>query len=119
MAIKPQSMTESIYKIWLPAAIRYGIPYETFWVINPRIMELYQNAKKDDVERQQKIIDYTGWLNGMYVTRAISSCFSKRGRYPNQPISLNEERQELSDEEKFKIWIAEHNRKFDEQHIGE
>lgn len=49
---------------------------------------------------------------------AISSCFSKKAKYPKKPLSLVEKSKPLSGEEQFKLWIAEYNRKFEEKESG-
>ena len=38
----------------------------------------------------------------------------KNAKYPQKPYSLVEKEKPLSPEEKFKLWIEEFNKKFDE-----
>lgn len=60
----------------------------------------------------------TGWTNGLYVVRAISSCFSKNAKYPDEPLRLwndetpKEESEKLSDADRFAGFVAAFNRKF-------
>lgn len=30
----------------------------------------------------------TGWINGIYISRAIGASFSKKGKYPDSPIKF-------------------------------
>ena len=100
--------------MWLPAAIRYGIPYETFWKLNPRIMSIYQDAYNKRLQEKYEDLDYAAWLNGMYVMNAIGSAFNKNSKYPEAPISKSKEQKTLTPEEKFKLWVLEYNKKYDE-----
>lgn len=103
----------------MPAAIRYGIDVRTFWTLNPRIMYAYQDAYIEQKKQEMKMIDISAYYQGMYVQQAITSCFSKKAKYPKKPLSLIEKSKPLSGEEQFKLWVAEHNRRFDEkQGIG-
>lgn len=101
--------------MWLPAAIRYGIPWETFWELNPKIMLIYQDEYLKKLEKE----DYNAWTLGLYVRTAIASCFDKKTEYPNKPFSEKQKEESISPEEKFKMWIAEFNNKFEEKEKAE
>lgn len=102
-----------IQEIWLPAAIRLNIPYEQFWGMNPRIIYMYQDAMRDNIEQQQKIMDYQAWLNGSYIVSAIQVALSPRKcKYPNEPYST---KKKLSGEEQFLDWIEVFNAGFKEE----
>lgn len=103
-----------ILKVWLPAALRYGIPYETFWNLNPRVMNIYQREYKRSLEERQQIIDYEAWLRGQYQIASIGAALSRKCKYPTSPFSMQEEEKGLSEEEQFLLWVDEFNRKFDE-----
>lgn len=107
--------TRTIYDVWLPAAIRYGIDIQTFWTLNPRIMYVYQDAYIETKKQEMKMLDVSAYYNGLYVQQAIASCFSKKAKYPKQPLSLAKKEKPLTGEEKFKLWIEEYNRRFDEK----
>lgn len=102
-------------RIWLPAALRYGIPYDTFWDLNPRIMNIYQEEYKRSVEEKQQAIDYEAWLQGQYQIASIGAALSKKCKYPNQPFSMKPEEKGLSGEEQFLLWADEFNRQFDKE----
>lgn len=95
----------------MPVAIKYGIPYDTFWKINPKILKMYQDAKTEEVEMRSKVTDYTAWLNGVYVAKAIASCFSKGAKYPDKPFGT--ETKEVSPEDEFKLFIEVFNSRFE------
>ncbi len=87
----------------------------TFRNLNPRIMYAYQDAYIEQKKQEMQMLDVAAFYNGLYMQQAIASCFSKSAKYPKKPLSFMEKKQEsLSDTEKFKLWIAEFNRKFDE-----
>lgn len=79
-------------------------------------MQIYQESKQKELEEQSKLMDYSAWLNGVYVAKAIGSCFSNKVKYPVNPITLQQHPDaDLSETEKFKLWIAEFNSRFDEK----
>lgn len=61
----------------------------------------------------------SGWVNGLYVGRAISSCFSKNAKYPEEPLKLwndganQEENEPFTDADRFGAFVAAFNSKFD------
>lgn len=102
-----------INEIWLPAALRFGIPIEVFWNLNPKYMYMYQDEYIREKEEQIKLLDVAAYYQGLYVQQAIASCFSKRARYPKKPLSLTEQEKPLSGEEQFKLWVQEFNKRFE------
>lgn len=78
-------------------------------------MQMYQDARVRELEEQSKLMDYSAWLNGVYVARAVGSCLSNKVKYPFNPISLQQQTEELSETERFKLWIAEYNSRFEEK----
>lgn len=93
-----------IDNVWLPAAIRFGIPVSEFWYLNPKYMKMYQddyiNRKKEEIQ----LLDISAYYNGIYVQNAIASCFDKKMKYPKKPFSLKDEKKkeiEMSDEEYY------------------
>lgn len=87
---------------------------QTFFGLNPRIMYAYQDAYIEQKKQEMKMLDAAAFYNGLYVQRAIASCFNKSARYPEKPLSLLEQQEPLSAAEKFKLWVEEFNRNFDE-----
>ena len=81
-------MGENIEKVWLPQSLAIGIPYETFWKLNPKLIKPFAKVFKDKKEEEREIINYTAWLNGIYIRDAIGSCLSKNGHYPDKPLDL-------------------------------
>lgn len=78
-------------------------------------MYAYQDAYIEQKKQEIKMLDISAYYNGMYVQQAVASCFSKKAKYPKQPLSLVEKAKPLSGEEQFKLWVAEYNRKFEEK----
>lgn len=62
-------------------------------------IEGFQDRKKNEWERTE----YQSWLTGYYTLRGTSMLFSKKNKYPENPLSVKEvvvEDMELTDEEK-------------------
>lgn len=76
-------------------------------------MMLYQDVRIEEIKKEYEQADYTAWLNGAYVLRAIQTAISpKKVKYFEQPFSYEGEREELSEEEKFLLWVEEFNHRF-------
>lgn len=87
-----------------------GIPVEEFWKLNPKYMYMYQDNFIKEKEAEIKLLDVSAYYNGMYVQRAIASCFNKKVKYPQKPYSLVEKAKPLSGEEQFKLWVEQFNK---------
>lgn len=97
----------------MPAAIRFGIPADVFWELNPKYMYIYQDAYIKEKEERVKMLDVAAYYQGLYNVQAIAACFSKNVKYPKKPLSLEPKKKILSEAEQFRLWVAEFNRKFD------
>lgn len=75
-------------------------------------MFAYQDAYIEQKKQEIQLIDVSAYYNGLYVQQAISSCFNKKSKYPEKPLSLTEKQKPLSGEEQFKLWVDEFNRRF-------
>lgn len=76
---------------------------------------IYQEQHIRHKEEQLQLIDYTGWLNGIYIINAIQTALDpKKAKYYNQPMFEKKEEKSLSQEEKFLLWIDDFNRRFEE-----
>lgn len=91
---------------------------DVFWNLNPKYMYMYQDEYIREKEEQIKLLDISAYYQGLYVQQAIASCFSKRAKYPKQPLSLAPKKKALSGEEQFKLWVQEYNKRFDEKREG-
>ena len=45
----------------MPAAIRFGIPADVFWDLNPKYMYIYQDAYIKEKEEQVKMLDVAAY----------------------------------------------------------
>lgn len=75
----------------------------------PYMLEWFKQAKDQESE--------LGWINGLYVTRAISSVLPKGSAYPNTPLTLygtseenDEETYVLSDADRFAGFAIQYNK---------
>lgn len=88
---------------------------DVFWELNPKYMYMYQDNYIKEKKEQLQMLDVAAYYQGLYVHRAIASCFNKRVKYPEKPYSLIKKEKPLTEAEKFKLWVAEFNRQFDEK----
>ena len=90
-------------------------------MLNPRIMNAYQEAFTEKKKQEAQIIDLSAYYNGIYCLRAIGAAFSKSSKYPSHPYNslMDKEEQEeaepLSEAEQFKLWALCWNKKFEEK----
>lgn len=75
----------------MPAAIRFRIPVDIFWTLNPKLMYLYQEEYIKEKEEEIKMMDAAAYYQGLYVQQAIASCFDKKAKYPKKPLSIMQE----------------------------
>lgn len=98
-------LTDQIYNIWLPAAIRYGIDIRTFWTLNPKIMFAYQDAYIEMKRLEFEQIETGAYLNGIYNLHAMAAAFDgKKNPYPKQLLlssNSNNEEENLTEEQKI------------------
>lgn len=74
-------------------AIRYGVPENIFWKLNPRRLEAWQRSYLFTEQKRADERDYQAWLNGQYVLAAIGAVLDgKRSPYPEEPFSVIERR---------------------------
>lgn len=99
--------------------MRYEIPLDVFRKLNPKIMERYLPFFREQMKYRRDNMSDSGWVNGLYVGRAISSCFSKNAKYPEEPLKLwndganQEENEPFTDADRFGAFVAAFNSKFD------
>ena len=71
-------------------------------------IELAVKDIEDKHKAQYELMDYTAWLQGLYIQRAVASVMSKRARYPKEPFSQKQSThivctEDMSDDEKMRI----------------
>lgn len=119
-------MREQIEDTWLPHCLKIDISYDLFWKLNPRKIKSFEKTYKEKTifKQQEKMefINYQSWLNGIYVAKAISACFSKEHSYPIKPIDMKQSDEIFSNEdnaENFKAFAEAFNEKFRQGKRGE
>lgn len=94
------SYTEIFYRC-LPQFLVMGMSADEFWNCDPRMYRAYREKDRIEKERKNELL----WLSGIYIGRAISSCFSNEDEgYPTEPfdIGLREKKEETPAEEMTK-----------------
>lgn len=75
--------------MWLPAALKYGVPYEAFWKMNPKRLKPFQDAYNQKMQDEADKINYSCWLMGQYMVCAIQKALEpKKSKYPDQPFGM-------------------------------
>ena len=79
-------------------------------------MEAFRLRQKYEAEAFQERSNFTAWLNGIYISHAISACFAKNAKYPDRPIDLTgKENRTEQDAVKFEAWAHSFNKEFNEK----
>lgn len=115
-------MRDAIYKGWLPQALAMGVGYDTFWSLNPFLLQPFYDAFKIKTDLTLETNNVSAWLNGAYVLRALGASFGKTA-YPDKPTELNltsKPEQEKTtrmnaDAAKFYAWSLEWNKMIKEK----
>lgn len=63
-------------------------------------MYVYQDAYIEQKKQEMKMLDISAYYNGMYVQRAIASCFGKNAKYPEKPLLIQKQMKEEIEQEK-------------------
>lgn len=119
-------MREAIHKGWLPQALAMGVEYDTFWSLNPFLLQPFYDAFKVKTDCTFEMNNVAAWLNGVYVLRALGASFGKKN-YPEKPIELTltsqPEKKETAkmnaDAARFYAWSLEWNKMIREKHKRE
>lgn len=91
---------------YLPYALSIGVPYETFWTLNPHTLKPFLEAYK----LKQKMMDEQMWMMGAYVHEAVgvvlANAFAKKtakkAEYMKEPLLRKQQStQELTEEQKM------------------
>lgn len=71
-------------------------------------MERYQPFFLEQSKQEHERTSANGWVNGLYVSRAIDGAFPKGRRYPDRPLVLfGDQAEDLDDEETKPMTDAE------------
>lgn len=69
------------------------MPLQEFWYDDPDLLWAYRNVymekEKQKIENEREMINFQGWLQGLYNFNAITGALSKEHKYLDSPINLN------------------------------
>ena len=103
-----------IEETYLPMALQIGVDYELFWSLTPGkldpFVKAYENTQKNSLEK----INYSAWLNGIYVTYSIAAVMGENVEYPEKPLELisaeeSEKQRQKRNSELFSAYAARMN----------
>lgn len=81
--------------------------------MTPKILMIYKKEHEKEEQKKADLIDYTAWLNGLYVKSAIAVFIDKRNKYPTERFGISEE-EVIEDSSmaavRFDDWAREANR---------
>jgi len=88
-----------------------GVPYDTFWHLNPRKMKPIEKAYELKLEAQQNRMNLEAWVFGLYNQHAVASVLSKSAKYPQKPLELFGTKKKTPQEEadEFMRFMLQHN----------
>ncbi len=101
-------------------ALTIGVDYQVFWDLTPKkltpFVEAFKQRQEHTAQEYREKANFSAWLQGIYIARAIAVNFSKNTSYFDQPIALA---QQSADEEKgkadaikFACWAKAFNQQF-------
>lgn len=88
----------------MPAAIEAGISYFDFFHMTLATVKMHIHVFAKRKQEEMELIEYKAWLNGYFVMYATGANFSKKIKYPENPLKENRvvvEDMELTEEEKI------------------
>lgn len=94
-------------------AIRFGMSKREYFHSTPYDVDIFIEEKskerKEHYEREDLLIDYTAWLHGVYVSRAVAAVLNgRKSPYPKQPLGQKDKNrivatEDMTDAEKDEI----------------
>lgn len=82
----------------LPNALAVGVPYDLFWHLTPKKLNVFYKAYK--IKLREK--DTLNWQMGQYICAAIGTIL--KGTYPNKPLFQFAEEKEEKDNEAVAVY---------------
>ena len=103
-----------VMEVWLPNALRCGCSYDLFWHLNPKKLEPFFKAKREEQDNEYNKICIASHQTGLYVRLAVASCFNKNAEYPKTPFGMDDIQQDsdgqtMTDADRFAAFVAAHN----------
>lgn len=88
-----------------------GVPYDTFWHLNPKKLKPIEKAYELKLEAQQNRMNLEAWIFGLYNQHAVASVLSKSAKYPQKPLELFGTKKKTPQEEadEFMRFMLQHN----------
>lgn len=86
----------------MPIAVRYGVPMDIFWDLNPKRLEPWQRYYDFSEQLRRDEQDHMAWLSGQYVLAAIGSAIDgKKAPYPSEPFTVSQRKDKQAEANKI------------------
>ncbi len=72
---------------------------EEFWEGDSVLPAFYRKAYELKQKTLYQEMNFSAWIQGRYMTEAISACFGKNCSYPGKPYEIGGEEKKRSEEE--------------------
>lgn len=106
--------------IWIPTAVKFGVPETEFWKMNPKTFSRRLPYFEELQKHCRQELYNSAWLYGQYMHVAVVASLSKNVDYPDEPPELypaEKEPEEIITNAvmEFKRMANAHNRSMDEK----
>ena len=94
-------MSDYFFDYLFPLAIEFGMTSEEFWKDDPKLFSSYQKAYIEKIKRENEKINFSNWLQGLYIHNALNVDLTNFGyafiagknpkkdnNYPSEPYDL-------------------------------
>lgn len=79
----------------------------------PKDVRMHIEIYTEKLKYESQVVEYSAWLNGLYVLRAIGNAFSKKSKYPKKPFLHD------SEEEQEEQLIFDDTKEYTEEEMAE
>lgn len=79
--------------------MQLGVDAKEFWSLTPRKLQPYIDAFQEKEKRELEQLNFSAWLNGIYMGYCLTAAFGEHAEYPEKPLEIFKP---ISEEEKIK-----------------
>lgn len=98
----PKTYAETFDELF-PFYLTLGMSAEEYWEGDNTLPYFFRQAWKMKQKQEAERDNWVAWLNGKYITDAITACFAKSAKYPEKPYEKQEELKPKNEKERKKM----------------